>query len=84
MLSYHDLHITTDKLARIAISNLPFNVEVTCARTTGWGVWHRPDGRGECQLLAGEYGATGLRLDVAGHIIVDTLKEVNNEPNSIA
>ncbi len=70
--TYHDLHITTVDMERTAISNLPFNVEVTCTRSAGWQVWHRPDPKGPPVKLAGEYGE-GLRLDVAGHVIVDSL-----------
>lgn len=71
--SYHDLHITTEDLPRTSIFNLPFNVSVSCRRTTGWTVWHRPDDRGDERLLAGEYDTHGLRLDVAGVIICDSL-----------
>jgi hypothetical protein len=73
--SYHDLYITTKDTERTSIFNLPYNVEVVCTRTGGWQVWHRPDDRGEKRLLAGEYHTDKLKLDVAGHIICDTLLE---------
>jgi hypothetical protein len=72
-LSYHHLHITTADLPRTSIFNLPFNVQVHCTRVGGWQVWHRPDDRGELVQLAGEYSKNGLRLDVAGHVICDSL-----------
>jgi hypothetical protein len=73
--SYHDLHIECDGLPRTSIFNLPYNVSVHCTRTGGWEVWHRPDDRGEQKVLAGEYHMRGLRLDVAGHVIVDSLTD---------
>lgn len=74
MLSYHDLHITTKDLPRTSIFNLPFSLHVTCTRSAGWELWERY--RGEDKLLASEYPSAGgeswLRLDVAGHVIVDS------------
>jgi hypothetical protein len=64
--SYHSLHITTASIPRTAISNLPFGYEVSCNRVGGWCLWLR-DVR-----VAGEYG-DGLLLDVAGHVICDSL-----------
>lgn len=78
-LSYHDLHITTPKLARTAISNLPFRVQVSCTRTAGWTVWAMAEGSLPDEQLGGEFSEGGLRLDVAGHVIVDTLKEMAEE-----
>src|SRR5205085_10814263 len=69
--SYHDLFITTDTLSRTAISNLPFDYEVSCNRVGGWCLWRT--GSGEATLVAGEYDDRGLRLDVAGVTIVDSL-----------
>jgi hypothetical protein len=71
--SYHDLHITTAELPRTSIFNLPFNLMVTCTRTGGWELWRMDGGEGKETLIANEYGANGLRLDVAGHVIVDSL-----------
>lgn len=71
--SYHDLYITTDETPRISIFNLPFGVRVTCTRTGGWEIWDhstKPE-----RLLAGEYDDKGLRLDVNGVVIVDSLTE---------
>lgn len=64
--SYHDLHITTAKIRRTSIFNLPYGYEVTCTRVGGWRLWHDGD------LIAGEYDS-GLILDVAGSVIVDSL-----------
>ncbi|UTC28113.1 hypothetical protein GURKE_00820 [Brevundimonas phage vB_BpoS-Gurke] len=72
--SYHDLHVTTEDMERTSLFNLPYNVEVTCTRTGGWQVWHqRRDGARV--VLAAEYGGDGqgLRLDVAGIVIVDSM-----------
>ena len=65
-MSYHDLHVTTDSIARTPIFNLPFGYEVSCNRVGGWCLWFNG------QQIAGEYGQ-GLILDVAGHVIVDSL-----------
>lgn len=76
--SYHDLHITTDELPRTSVFNLPFNLMVTCSRTGGWELWRMGMalGEGKEALLAGEYDENGLRLDVAGHVIVDSLTKI--------
>lgn len=84
--SYHDLHITTDAIPRTSIFNLPYSIEVTCNRVGGWEVWDSSSGnRKTWRLLGGEYNAEpaeceegrpvqgGLRLDVAGFVIVDSL-----------
>jgi hypothetical protein len=66
---YHDLHITTSKIERKSIFDLPFSVLVTCTRTGGWEVWSK-DGPHE-ELLGAEFGGPDkwLVLDVAGHEI---------------
>jgi hypothetical protein len=68
MPSYHDLYITTAKIPRTSIFNLPYGYKLTCERTGGWTLWRQ----GEDRALAGEYDR-GLRLDVAGHVICDSL-----------
>ena len=71
MPSYHDLYITTSKIPRTSIFNLPYGLSVTCTRTGGWELWNgmTPGAK----LLAGEYDNEGLRLDVDGTVIVDSL-----------
>lgn len=64
--SYHDVYVTTKDIKRTSIFNLPFSIELTCTRVGGWRLW---DGEA---VLAGEYDK-GLRVDVAGHVIVDSL-----------
>ena len=73
MTSYHDLHVTTAKILRTSIFDLPFNVQVHCTRAAGWQVWQGETGFEKC--IAGEYEGEnrGLRLDVAGYVIVDSL-----------
>ena len=66
-MSYHDLHITTATIPRTSIFDLPYGTEVICNRVSGWSL-----ARGDEQI-AGEYDENGLRLDVAGHVIVDSL-----------
>jgi hypothetical protein len=79
--SYHDLHITTAKIPRTSIFNLPFGLEVSCNRVSGWCLWHtdqdRP--RSEPELLAGEYENKWLVLDVAGHVIVDSRRDTDGD-----
>lgn len=67
--SYHDLHITTAKIPRTSIFNLPYGYEVTCTRVGGWRLWRDGD------LIAGEYDR-GLILDVAGSVIVRSHREL--------
>lgn len=72
-VSYHDLHITTATMPRTRIFDLPYSTRVTCTRCGGWEVWEVQDGTE--RQLAGEYAGAGkgLRLDVSGHVIVDSL-----------
>ena len=70
--TYHDLHITTPDIERTSIFNLPYNIEVTCARAAGWRAWRIPENRSQSVLLGGEYdGDQWLVLDVAGYVICD-------------
>ena len=64
--SYHDLHVTTAHIPRTSIFNLPYGYEVSCNRVGGWCLWLNG------QRVAGEYDE-GLRLDVAGQVICDSL-----------
>jgi hypothetical protein len=64
--SYHDVHITTKDLPRTSIFDLPYGYEIACNRVGGWCVWF------EDKRVGGEYDE-GLRLDVAGHVICDSL-----------
>jgi hypothetical protein len=82
-VSYHDLHITTDRIERTSIFDLPFRVYVTCNRVAGWEVWALQEDSLPEELLGGEYGGEGrgLRLDVAGHVIVDSLTKAEAEPS---
>ena len=69
--TYHDLHITTADIPRTSIFDLPYGYELTCTRLGGWRLWKNNG----TKLVAGEYSAHGLRLDVAGHVICDSLTE---------
>lgn len=72
--SYHDLHITTPKLARTSIFNMPFRVEVSCTRVGGWQIWAKGGDGLPDELLGAEYDYDSpLILDVAGHVIVDSM-----------
>jgi hypothetical protein len=85
--SYHDLHITTAQIPRTRIFDLPYGLQVTCSRVSGWELWRHRDHDGHDELLAGEYGHHGhdqdcdedcaitdmwLVLDVDGHVITDS------------
>lgn len=72
-VSYHDLCITTADIPRTSIFDLPYGYEVTCTRVGGWCLWW------EAVQVAAEYGSRGLRLDVAGHVICDSLERGNDE-----
>lgn len=71
--SYHDLHITTVKFSRRAISDLPYGYELICSRVRGWSLWFKGDN--ETILVAEEFHGRGegMRLDIAGHVILDSL-----------
>lgn len=73
-LTYHDLHITTPTIERTSIFNLPYRVQVTCSRVGGWRVWARAENlAGMTPLPEEDLGTDGLRLDVAGHVIYDSM-----------
>lgn len=73
MPGYHDLHITTPGIPRTSIFNLPYGIEVSCTRVTGWQAWDIRDPREKSVLLGGEYdGEKWLVLDVNGHVIVSS------------
>jgi DNA-binding transcriptional regulator YiaG len=73
--TYHDLHITGPKMERTSIFNLPFRIQVICTRVAGWEVWSMAETPYPERLLFGEYETGGLRLDVAGVVICDTLEQ---------
>lgn len=71
-LSYHDLFVTVEGQKRVRFSDLGFGHMLICTRVGAWELWfHEDDGRE--RLVAGEFDETGLRLDVAGHVIVDSI-----------
>lgn len=77
--TYHDLHITTHQIPRVSIFNLPYDLEVSCCRVTGWQLWRHVGGK--ATLLAGEYAGAeqGLILDVAGHVICDSINREDSD-----
>ena len=83
-LTYHDLYITTAAIPRTSISRLPYGVKVTCSRVTGWSLLDESDGYNQARLLAGEYDDKWLRLDVDGHVILDTEHWVDEEGEPLA
>lgn len=75
--SYHDLYVTTPTMERTQFSRLSFSYFVLCTRTAGWELWNTgPDGDlMKATLVAGEYHSIGLRLEVDGEPICDSLTE---------
>lgn len=77
--SHHDVHVTTSRMKRTSITDLPYGYELACTPTGGWVLWGPSSERawtgqvsdGELGI-ASEYGP-GLRIDVAGHVICDSL-----------
>lgn len=76
MTSYHDLYVTTESMERTAFSNMTFGHMVICTRVGGWELWFHHDDKRE-QLVAGGFDTNGLRLDVNGTVICDSLKTVD-------
>lgn len=75
-VSYHNLHITTEYLPRTSIFDLPYGYRVVCGRLAGWELLQRKSGAElsvEWDIVAGEYHENGLRLDVDGVVICDSL-----------
>jgi hypothetical protein len=74
--SYHDLHVTTRYIERTSIFDMPYGYEITCTRVGGWKLWfnHIAPARASV-IVGGEYDG-GLRLDVGGHVICDSLTRV--------
>ena len=67
--SYHDVYITTKDIPRTSIFDLPYGLELSCNRVGGWSLWDHGIAVGS------EYEAhdKGLIVDIAGHVIVDSL-----------
>lgn len=70
MSSYHDVHVTTAQIERTSIFDLPYGIELTCNRVSGWSLWNTNTQKGT--LLGGEYSGKWLVVDVDGHVIVDS------------
>ena len=64
--TYHDLHVTTARIARISIFDLPFGYEVRCNRLAGWELVLNNE-----RVIAGEYDENWLVLDIGGYVICD-------------
>lgn len=75
--SYHHLHVTTARIPRARLFDLPYGLEVTCSRVSGWQLWRIPDiGRTESELLGGEYDGPDKWLVVlAGYVILDSRRK---------
>lgn len=71
--SYHDVHVTTATIKRTSLFNLPYRLQLKCTRATGWQLWALEEGDLPEELLGGEYDERGIRIDVAGVIICDSL-----------
>lgn len=80
--TYHDLHITAPGIPRKSIFNLPYGLEVSCCRVTGWQLWDVRMPREQSVLIGGEYDGPEhwLILDVAGHVIVDSYARQEYHP----
>jgi hypothetical protein len=73
MPSYHNLYITTAEIPRTRVFDLPYGLEISCTRDAGWRLWDVGKGHDEATVIAGEFDSQGLRLDIEGYVIVDSL-----------
>jgi hypothetical protein len=73
--TYDDVYITTEYRKRMALKDLPYGYRVTCDVHSGWQVWLT--GPYDNQLIGGEHAAfnKGIRIDVYGFVICDSLRE---------
>ena len=78
--TYHDLHITTQDIPRTALFDLPYGLEVSCNRVSGWCLWNTwgKDNR-DHELVAGEYENKWLVLDVDGFVICNSRDDKKEE-----
>lgn len=85
MSSYHDVYVTTSKMKRTRISDLPFGYELTCNRVGGWTLWGPSSQALKGRIgpfpapvktdpiqLGSEFGP-GLRVEVGDVVVVDSL-----------
>lgn len=72
--SYHNLHVTTERIQRTSIFDLPYGFEVSCNRVSGWCLWKTDSNP---VMIAGEYDSNWLVLDIDGHVIVDSREDDN-------
>lgn len=73
-LSEHNLFITTAKIPRTFVGDLPSNLVLEYVPITGWRLFERDEIDPEFdRLIAAEVfgGGNGLRLDVDGLVICD-------------
>jgi hypothetical protein len=81
--SYHDLHVTTPDISRTSIFSLPYGLQVTCSRVSGWELWRTAARPADWTLLGEEYADPGrwLVLDVDGHVVVDSRGREEDHPD---
>lgn len=71
----HKVHVTTATIPRTSIVYLPDDYGLTCDGANGWRLLRAGDSaEGSRVVVAGEFDKNGLRLDVDGHVIVDSLQ----------
>ena len=78
--SYHALNLTTKTIPRTPLVRFQDRIDVTCGKVSGWEAWHivtNTDPKAHkpttAVRLGGEFTPDNwIRLDVAGHIIVDS------------
>lgn len=71
-LSYHDVYLTTAKLPRTSIFNMPYGYILTCDRMAGWCLYF--DTPCDNNLVGAEYSTDDkwLVIDVNGHVVLDS------------
>lgn len=88
-LSFRNVYITTPRIMRQRLTDLPYGVRIVCDRAAGWRVFAGKDDRPReivvsehRELLAGEFDGPDrwLILDINGQTIVDSRK---NSPKGI-
>lgn len=76
----YNVYITLDELPRQRLSDFP-NFRLAYTHDAGWALW-RKNQRGPDVQIAGQFNHAGMRVDVGGNIIVDSLTE--QESGSVA
>lgn len=70
-----DVFVTTQQIPRTDVSRLPYGVVLTYTRVGDWSLGYTPVADQPFHTKAINLSKDGLRVDIDGHVIFDTIQE---------